>query len=464
MFRMKHVFMLTPLFISTLGHADVGLGYQSLSNNGGFESWSDGIGLANGWTNESTAQIVSLHKVTGPVYQGNYAQFLEVNLSNGGLAIFSQEIDVSNLQATKAFNAFVYTYPYELINARVFLKLTFKDANGNQLANYHTTNFGSRYYLTSADNPQEWRSQWLRPNGGIPANAKTVKLSLIAEQVTGGTPGYAKLVIDEAHFHTTQLLNSKFGILNFTEWTGKEVFPSASSLQIQDLIRRVPRGHALKSTIADSELEVSEGVRAEVKRSELAQKGDEQWFGFSTYVPSDWVFEPVGPTWGPLVAQWHSITDPGEGSLPPSLALVIKHSKWSVEKRWDNKQITVNTGNTSVNYQALQPIVGLPANILDIEKGVWTDWAFHVKWDWRSVAEGGQGFVRVYKNQQKIIEINEPNMYNNIAKNYFKAGLYDYRWNPVGMQSAAPHSRTIFLDEFHIMDENGSLIAVSPSN
>jgi hypothetical protein len=144
----------------------------------------------------------------------------------------------------------------------------------------------------------------------------------------------------------------------------------------------------------------------------------ERWLSASVFIPADWEEKQTG--WGPNIFMVKPLTESGRG-VTGLLDISISGSSWSVEHRWSpvqdpdiddvpwQQQMTYTNDyrlgdgpyprsdswaqglEDYPNVQASQAALG------DLNKGGWTDWVIHVKFDARGSQEGGTGFLDIWK-------------------------------------------------------------------
>lgn len=202
--------------------------------------------------------------------------------------------------------------------------------------------------------------------------------------------------------------------------------------------------YAAKFAVNKSDPLVERGKRAELKRYAAGRMGSEIWYGFSIYLPKDWV-EDTAPE---IVAQWHDRPDLwfGEPFRNPSLALTINGNNWGISNTWDSKVVTGK--NNAAGKEQLWSGV--------ISKGVWTDWVFHVKWSHQS-----DGIVEVWKDGIRIVNKRGSVTYNDLLAPFFKVGLYKFPWKS-GKVPSITNKRIIYYDEIRIGNANASYEDVVP--
>jgi hypothetical protein len=178
-----------------------------------------------------------------------------------------------------------------------------------------------------------------------------------------------------------------------------------------------------------------------------SQVGKEYWYGFSIFLPDDYVPDKV---WE-IVAQWHGVPDfkIGEDWRNPVMALSTTGGKWGLVSRWDAKPNTFENGKRrygGTKNHDLGPY----------RKGAWTDWVVHVKWSYRS-----DGLLQVWKDGKKVVEQKGPNAFNDKKGPYFKMGLYKGWKNPKN-RSDAVTKRVLYHDEFRMAGADARYEDVAP--
>lgn len=132
----------------------------------------------------------------------------------------------------------------------------------------------------------------------------------------------------------------------------------------------------------------------------------ERWLSISIFVPESW--DSSGSGWGPIVYQVKALND--GGGVGPALSLNLQGGEWTVEHNWtDILNCRCNLPwQQAMNYKATGTAPALLADFpdqsaseaaLQLEKGVWTDWVMHVKFDARGAGDGGEGFLDVWNRK-----------------------------------------------------------------
>jgi hypothetical protein len=183
------------------------------------------------------------------------------------------------------------------------------------------------------------------------------------------------------------------------------------------------------------------GVPVPKGRTVAGGLGDERWFGFSVFIPSDWIFETG---WAPeLIWEAHDA-----GVRSPPLSLSITGSQWMIQNITGHGAQNDRSWLTRLDYAP-------------VERGVWTDWVVHVKW-----SSGTDGVLQVWKNGVMIV--NRSNTWTAFTDTgpYIKPlwGIYKWSWNGRTSGGASiVSSRVLYLDNVRITDgEHGSYAAVAP--
>jgi hypothetical protein len=182
--------------------------------------------------------------------------------------------------------------------------------------------------------------------------------------------------------------------------------------------------------------------------------GEEYWYGISIRPDPALTASPYGE----IVFQFHSTPDnvPGETwttGLNPPIALSCDGNTWQLSVRGDDKEVT-----TRPHY-----LFSHLADLGAVEKGQWTDWVFHIKWNY-----DGNGFTRVWKNGEFVLNLNGPNCFNDQVGPYLKFGVYAWylrspekeTWKK--SKAMGVKTRIYYHDVVRIADGRGSFAQVAP--
>jgi hypothetical protein len=221
-------------------------------------------------------------------------------------------------------------------------------------------------------------------------------------------------------------------------------------------VRCSQRGEPVRSGSRSVRFELRKGDRAirdavpprgGLERAEMEQTGlaswapvpSERWYGFSIYLPTDWVSDPSPE----IVTQWHQ--EAGVGG-PPPLSIVTRNGEWwIVQRKW---------GQNDTVYHPAGPCT----------LGSWTDWVVHVRW--AGSDDPAAGLLQVWKNGQPVPGFTakqgrtaeDPIQGNRYT--YMKIGIYKWDWfygNPSNTTT-----RVMFHDEVKIAEGSGSYNEVAP--
>lgn len=231
---------------------------------------------------------------------------------------------------------------------------------------------------------------------------------------------------------------------------------SDSCLPTTERVRGATR--ALKVTLRESDPMLNNGTRAELAKDTgaSAHAHTEQRYGFSTFLPDTWQIDTQA---GEIITQWHSSNADeaaaGEPGKSPPLALYINGDVFKITSIWDPKKVTIDNdptigepkGGRATLWQG--PVTAM--------RGKWVDWVFHVKWNY-----DGNGFVRVWKDGQQIVNRTGPNTYNDEDTLWFKYGVYKYGWNNNNGSGNTVKVRSLYLDELRFGDRTSSYGEVAP--
>lgn len=171
----------------------------------------------------------------------------------------------------------------------------------------------------------------------------------------------------------------------------------------------------------------------------------EEWYAWSIFVPVE-----MKPDIPEILGQWHASPDfdKGEDWRSPPMAVAMKDGRWDVSGHYAPQEVNSNRDRKK----------GFSEDLGEAARGVWTDWIFHVSWDYRETEQGGGGFVKGWRQvdgggYEAVIDYKGPIGYNDERGVYFKWGIYKWPWkNEPGNQSP----RVVYYDEIKIGDQTAS--------
>jgi hypothetical protein len=180
------------------------------------------------------------------------------------------------------------------------------------------------------------------------------------------------------------------------------------------------------------------------------------WFGFSIFIPSSW---RVSNTWEVLFQFHHHPRDWATyaGGFSPLLAIRLD----SNSDRYLIRQNYVQTperaharGDRKTAFLATIPGA--------LALGRWTDWVLEYCPDWRSIAEGGSGITRFWRDGVRVVDYRGPNAANGAYTPYLKFGTYKSAWKD-RQHSDPARERMYYFDEVRVSRANqGSYELVAP--
>lgn len=178
-----------------------------------------------------------------------------------------------------------------------------------------------------------------------------------------------------------------------------------------------------------------------------AEVGKEYWYGFSILLPEDYIADPI---WE-IVVQWQGVPDNalGEKWRNPVLALSTTNGRWGWVSRWDAKSNTFENGQRQ--YGGIREY-----DLGEYDRGVWTDWVVHVKWSYHE-----DGFLKIWKNGNQVIDQNGPNAFNDAKGPFFKMGLYK-GWGERNSDRDGVARRVLYHDEFRMAGAEATYQDVAP--
>ena len=156
------------------------------------------------------------------------------------------------------------------------------------------------------------------------------------------------------------------------------------------------------------------------------------------------------------VAQWHGTPDLdlGETYCSPPVCIYVENGHYIIWIKTSAKAVNA-TLSGGQSFSVLKSF-----DVGPVQKGVWVDWAFHIKWSWKS-----DGLVEVWKNKVKVVTYaNAPSMCNDKQYPYFKLGIYKWPWmNPTTASKSTVSKRVLYVDEVRIGTSLSNLDDVSPA-
>lgn len=202
--------------------------------------------------------------------------------------------------------------------------------------------------------------------------------------------------------------------------------------------------YAAKFTLKYNDPPVYSGRRAEIVSWRLDEVGnilgDDEWFGFSVMLPTEFGKTPKNEH---ILFQWHGRPDKGELSRNPPLSLSAANNHWDVILTTNPKEIQTNPTPNPPR----KTILSIPYN-----NNVWTDWVFHIKWDYRAPKDGGKGFVQIWQREEgqvwkKVADYQGPTGYNDQSN-------IDFQWGNYGntLNASTTPLRIVYNDELRIAE------------
>lgn len=224
-----------------------------------------------------------------------------------------------------------------------------------------------------------------------------------------------------------------------TQWNVSGNSPTISTAEVRD------GKYAIKTFLDRKNSRTS--FRTELAMKSIrAKPGVDYWYGFSVFLPNDYVADPI---WE-IVAQWHAVPDKslGEIDVNPPIALHSEKGKWKVSTIWDSRQVTTKDYEGSRDY-----------DLGNYKRGAWTDFVFHIKWSPHS-----DGLLEVWKDGQNVVSTKGPIGYNDAVGPYFKFGLYK-GWRDRSSPAGVVSTRTLYHDAIRVASgPNAKYEDVAPSN
>jgi hypothetical protein len=201
--------------------------------------------------------------------------------------------------------------------------------------------------------------------------------------------------------------------------------------------------YSMKAVLKASLASLSGGERNEVEMlNTRAPMNQSVWYGFSVYLPSDFVPDTV---WE-LVAQWYPVGDTdSEWGRQPTMALITTKGRWTIENRYSSKSVTpINDSSISLKRWDLGAQ----------ERAKWTDWVVNARWTYTT-----DGFLKIWKDGKLVVDYKGPTSYNDKIGPFVKLGIYK-GWAQIAVDVVTV--RTVYHDQFRMAGSGGSYAAVAP--
>lgn len=274
----------------------------------------------------------------------------------------------------------------------------------------------------------------MRFKGGVSIIAATAVALLHAASVSSAPDPSAQALPASLLFHS----DFEAGALNEAQWGVSGNAPTITT----EVVRK---GKYAVQTHLDR-FKSKKSYRTELEiRGTRTKPGVEYWYGFSVYLPHDYVADPI---WE-IVAQWHATLDEDLGELPgsvnPPLSLHSENGEWMISTIWDSRQIT-----SKENYEGKKRY-----QLGKYTTGKWTDWVFHIKW-----LPTKDGILQVWQDSKLVVDKKGPIGFKDRVGPYFKMGLYKGWETPTRVGVAT--QRTLYHDEFRMAGPEGSYDDVAP--
>jgi len=206
------------------------------------------------------------------------------------------------------------------------------------------------------------------------------------------------------------------------------------STEVQQTIIR-NGGHALKTTLLYHDRRGWSPQRAEIglEDSRTGKIGDTRWYGFSVFVPEDYVADhPINRE---IFFQLLMHPYLNEHQKSPQFDFQIKAEMLQIENRYSI--------DSDPNVTKLEILYKSPMSAL---RGKWTDWKIYAKWSDKS-----DGRLKVWQNGILVLDKLGANSYAGTGNRVFetKFGIYKWSWFIAGRPTFVD-KRVIYHDNFRI--------------
>ena len=218
-----------------------------------------------------------------------------------------------------------------------------------------------------------------------------------------------------------------------------------------------------------------------------------RWLSFSVYLDPDFQVNSSGSGFGPSI---YGLKAQGSSPLGGYFAITLEgpNGSWRIFNRWTDvlnpdswsyvpwqQSMAYDSGQPSPESGTWKDESDFPnpqasrAALGSVNKGGWTDWIIYNKHDYRTVANGGQGRIRVWKREDagpwiEVVDI-RPKTTTRGGRTFahgtgFNFPDYGYGSN-TGMYMSTPktdvaHDMTMYLANVKVGNENATFAELSP--
>jgi len=179
---------------------------------------------------------------------------------------------------------------------------------------------------------------------------------------------------------------------------------------------------------------------SEVHEYGAGERGSTRWYGWSTYIPGEWITDDKG-----VITQQVFGVRTADRRPQPVGFIAIEADRWFYYNNTDGPD-----GGNATRKVDLGPVV----------KAAWTDWVVQAKW-----SSGSDGFVKVWKynNPTPKAQWTGPNCYANDEPFKLQLGCYASGWSDQGAPTGGEATtRALRQDEVRIGDANSSFDEIKP--
>ncbi|ULQ58086.1 heparin lyase I family protein [Flavihumibacter rivuli] len=215
------------------------------------------------------------------------------------------------------------------------------------------------------------------------------------------------------------------------------------SLTRSNLVRRTGN-NSMRVELRRWDADVEGSKRAEIVENSnpFPPNPDQRWFAFSNFLPADFQRDSAYD----LLAQWVAVASATRQTPTPPLSLQIFRGDWVLVVRYDSVDINQDRG-ANIRTRMI--------NLGPWQRGVWNDWVFYYE-----PSDSDQGLIRVWRNNQLLLEYRGKNYYKGAFSPFFKVGIYKWAWAAgwnVPAETSVINSRVYFVDNVRVGNRNAIL-------
>lgn len=210
-------------------------------------------------------------------------------------------------------------------------------------------------------------------------------------------------------FYSIDLKSNPYELANLCD---KETAEEVYSHQIEaSIVRGGQYSGRFEVRPGDRDLWNPDTIHVEVLdkyNAHIGENPSDIWYGWSVYLPGD--FSGKTEDLRGIFSQFHAQKDERDILRSPNLAFRYTHG---------DGMVSITSRSSSEPYQSSNDGVEIIQASFTPIYGGWNDFIVQVKWTWTE-----NGFLRIWFNENLIVDYQGPTAYNDELGPYFRCGLY----------------------------------------